>query len=95
MIADCSLNAKVAMLHGLLIGYIIETDDDSDLACHIMFDVQTSLPDCYSEAKELRNWCDAWIDSKITETEFARLLELFLESDHCMCDHHMCRADQP
>ena len=94
MIADCSLNAKAAMLHGLLTGYIVETDDDSDLPCHITFDIQTSLPDCYPKAADLRGWCDAWIKSKITETEFARELEIFLEDDHCICDHHMCRVHQ-
>ena len=94
MIADCSPNAKAAMLHGLLTGYIVETDDDSDLPCHIMFDFQTCLPDCYPKAADLRGWCDAWIESKITETEFAELIAHFLNSTHSRCEnHHPCQSD--
>ena len=93
MIADCSFNAKVAMLHGLFVGYIVETDDDSDLPTHLAWDVESSIPECYPGRDELLRELDSWGDKSENMDECAKLLVDFLESIHSRCElHHDCVA---
>ena len=96
MIADCSLNAKVAMLHGILTEYLAPLgDDEPPLPINLAWDIDSAMPACYPRKNVLTVEVLAFVGGHDSTEGIIDELAAFLESEHCMCDYQTCRKDQP